>query len=120
MQNRSGVYRWGPAVAALGLAAVVGVWTYNIGLAQGLAAHLPPPDGPPYPWAYYRPWGVGPFFPLFVLLFWFFGLRFLIRGRGPGWWGGYHGDSSRGVPPMFEEWHRRSHERQAAPPPANG
>jgi hypothetical protein len=122
MQDRSGVYRWAPAVFGLLLAVVVGVWAYNLGLSHGLAEQLPPPSAGVYPWGYYRPWGFGPFFPLLFLAFWFFALRFFIRG-GP-WrrgWGGYYGGRSHGVPPMFEEWHRRAHERDSpAPPPAPG
>jgi hypothetical protein len=33
-----------------------------------------------YPWAFYRPWGFGPFFPLFFLAFWFFVLRIFLQG----------------------------------------
>ena len=72
-----------------------------------------------YPWAFYRPWGVWAVLPAVLPAFWFFVLRILIRGGGP-WrrgWRGYYGDSSHDVPPMFEEWHRRAHERNRQPPP---
>ena len=54
---------------------------------------------------------------LLFFLFLFFGLRGLFwRGRRGGGWGYRHG----GIPPAFEEWHRRAHEQQApvSTPPA--
>ena len=96
----------------------IGVVAYNFGLAQGLArqAAAAPAGVYPYPW---HPWGLG-FFPvLFFVLFWFFALRLLFwgvlgrrawrygRGCRPGYGYGYGG----GLPPMFDEWHRRAHER---------
>jgi hypothetical protein len=117
MQNRSAVYRGAaPAIFALFFAAVVGFWAYNLGFAHGIAQHLPP-EARAYPWTYYRPWGGGPFVGLFFVLFWFAALRFFIGG-GP-WrrgWGGYYG-GPRDVPPMFDEWHRRVHERDSSTPP---
>jgi hypothetical protein len=120
MQDRSGIHRWDPAVFAVLFAAFVSIWSYNLGIAHGLAQQLPPPSGVP-PWAYYRPWGFGPFFPLLFLVFWFFVARALIFRGGPwrGGWGRYYDGGPHGVPPMFEEWHKRAHERdhQPAPPP---
>lgn len=105
----------------------VGRSAYQAGLARGLAdsgqvgQNTPPGQGEPRPgprpypyygpYGWHGPWGFGfGFFGfLFPLLFLFliFGLvRGLFwRGHGgpPGYWG-------RGVPPMFEEWHRRAHE----------
>jgi hypothetical protein len=118
MHDQSRVSRWAPALFALFFAAIVGIWAYDLGLSQGLADRLPPPAA--YPWAYYRPWGLGPIFPLFFLVFWFAALRFAFRG-GP-WrrgWGGYYGGRLNGVPPMFEEWHRRAHEQERSTPPAS-
>jgi hypothetical protein len=128
MQDRSPVYRWAPAAFGLLIAVVVGlsvgIWAYNLGLAHGIAEQVPPPPAGFYPWAYYHPWGFGPFFPLLFLLFWFFALRFFIRGgRSRGGWRGYYDLRSRDVPPMFEEWHRRAHEhdsRTAPPAPPAG
>jgi hypothetical protein len=118
MQDRSTVYRWVPVAFGVFLAAIVGFWAYNLGLAHGLAQQLPPPPAGVYPWAYYRPWGFGPFFPLLALVFWFFVVRtFLFRG-GP-WrrgWGRYYDGRFNDVPPMFDEWHRRAHEREGRPP----
>ena len=117
MQDRSAVSRWVPALFALFLATVVGFWAYNLGLHQGLAQQLPPPPAGVIPWAYYRPWGFGPFFPLLFLAFWFFVIRFAIFGGRP-WrrgWDRYYDGWPHGVPPMFDEWHRRAHERDKQP-----
>ena len=120
MHQHPGPSRWLGALLAVGLAVLVGAWTYNLGLAHGLATQLPAAAGP-YPWAFYRPWGFGfPGFPLFFLFFWFVAIRFfLCGGRRRGGWGGYY-DSRDDVPPMFQEWHRRAHEQEArsTPPPA--
>ena len=124
MDGHTGPSRWAAPLAAIGLSLLVGAWTYNLGFAQGLATQLPAAAGEAaYPWAYYRPWGPGPFVPLFVLFFWFVAFRVFVRGgRGRYGWGGYYGER-RGVPPMFDEWHRRAHEQEARPasaPPAQG
>jgi hypothetical protein len=106
------------AVAALVLVAIaaVAIGAYNAGVAQGVVesgrAIAAPPAGTPYVYVWPRPWGFGfGFFPLFFLLFLFIALRGLIW-RGP-WRGGW-GCRSDGVPPAFEEWHRRAH-GQAGP-----
>ena len=117
MQERSTASRWIPAASAVIFALVVGFWAYDLGLSRGLAAQLPAPANGVYPWAYYRPWGFGPIFPLFFLAFWFFVLRIFFFRGGP-WrrgWRGYY-DDRQDVPPMFEEWHRRAHERSSQPP----
>jgi hypothetical protein len=100
----------------LAMLAGVGVYGYNLGVAHGVAiAASGTVPGGALPMAYWpRPWGFGfgffPFFP-FVILFWFFLVRGLFwRGRwgGRGYW---HG----GVPPAFDEWHRRAHAQQGPP-----
>ena len=112
------------AVALLLIAAIAAVasYTYHLGVAQGIveSGRLVGPNGAPVVAFWPRPWGFGfgfiPFFPLLFLLFWIFAARALFwrarwhRGYGSGW-------GSRGVPPMFEEWHRRLHEQQ--PPPTS-
>jgi hypothetical protein len=107
----------GIAIAILALATLAGIstYSYNVGLAQGLAE-----NGRAIA-AWPRPWGFGfgffPFFPFFPFLFiflWILALRGLFW-RGP--WGSrrwYHD----GVPPAFDEWHRRVHARQDAQSPA--
>jgi len=105
------------AALVLGGAAAIGIGAYNAGVAQGIAVSgrvVAPPAGAPVVFVWARPWGFGffPFFPL-VFIFLFF---FLLRGffwRGPwrgGWRRGYGG-----VPPAFEEWHRRAHGEQPGP-----
>jgi hypothetical protein len=109
----------GALLIALGIAAI-GYWSYNAGVAHGMAeaARVAAVQGgnaaahayPPYVW--HRPWGFGffPIFPILFILLWVFLLRgFFWRGRHG--WGPSYGD---GVPPRFEEWHRRAHEQDAS------
>ena len=104
--------------------AAFGSYTYHLGVAHGIAesGRLVGPNGAPIVAFWPRPWGFGfgffPFFPfLFFILFWIFAARTLFW---PGHWQrGYGGRcGSGGVPPAFEEWHRRLHERQT-PTPTN-
>jgi hypothetical protein len=98
----------------------IGVYAYNLGVAQGLAesGKLATPSAGFAPHSYYggpfffRPFGFGLAGCLFPLLF--VCLIFALL-RGLFWhkhWGGHHGHWGKGVPPMFEEWHRRAHEGQ--------
>jgi hypothetical protein len=93
-------------------AAAIGIGAYNAGVAQGIAEGgrmiAAPPVGTPYVYVGPRPWGVGffPFFPILFFLFFFVVVRGLLwRGRWHRGWGYGYG----GVPPAFEEWHRRAH-----------
>lgn len=99
-------------------AGVAGI-AYNAGVARGIAGSgqvAPPPPGvAPYP--YYGPYWHGPFgFGFFGFLFpllFFFLIFALLKGLFWGHrWGGYYGRWGGGVPPMFEEWHRRAHEEK--------
>ena len=112
---------------AAGVAGVL-AYTYHLGVAQGLAesGKLPAPGAGaplPYPYPYpYWPYGHFGFFgfglfrllgPIFVILL----VLALARGafwRGGGWSCGHGG----GVPPRFEEWHRRVHEAPGPKPSA--
>jgi hypothetical protein len=107
------------AIAALLLAgaAALGISAYNAGVAQGIAESgrmiAAPPAATPFVYVWPRPWGFGffPFFPLFVLLLFFLALRGLF------WRGRWHGGGRyryEGVPPVFEEWHRRAHAAEAS------
>jgi len=114
MGDRFG-FRLAIGIVVLAAVAAVGFYTYNLGLAQGIAesgrAVAIPGGGVPVVAVWPRPWGFGffPFFPLFFILFWVFVLRGMFWRRG--WRGrGYGYD---GVPPAFDEWHRRAHERQS-------
>jgi hypothetical protein len=109
-------------VLGIVLVAGVGFYTYNLGVAQGIAessrAAAPGAGVAPVPY-WPRPWGFGffPFFPIFPLLF-FFLFFFVLRGLfwrgawGRGCWGPGYYRYHDGVPPAFEEWHRRAHEPQ--------
>lgn len=116
MDNRSG-FGWLTGLVVLAMLAVIGVYTYNLGLAHGLAesgriAAVQGQGGPVVVWPH--PWGFGffPIFPLLILIFWFVVLRGLLWGRR----GYYRGYGPCGMPPMFDEWHRRAHEQQGAAP----
>jgi len=108
-------------VAILAVAVGIGVYGYDLGLARGLAEAsstlAAPGTGAPIV-VYPRPWRFGygffPFFPLVFVLSWFFLVRALFWRGG---WGRHYGS---GVPPAFEEWHRRAHARQEPPPQTNG
>jgi len=96
-----------------------GIYGYNIGVAHGIAQGAAlaergaaAPGAAPF-LLYPRPWGFGfgffPFAPLFFILFWVLILRGLF-GRGPRWGRyGYGYCGPGGVPPAFDEWHRRAH-----------
>jgi hypothetical protein len=113
----------------------IGLTAYNYGVARGLvdsgrvAVEGGRFVGPHFYGAPFfgRPFGFGFGFLgcLIPVLFFFllFGLFRFIFWRPWGWghrghWGGpwMHGEG-KGVPPMFEEWHKRAHGEQAAPPP---
>ncbi len=116
--NRPVWLKWMGALSAIALLALLFVYTYDLGVAHGLAESakvggLGGQGGPVFWW--WRPWGFG-FFPLlpFLILLWL-----VLRAfRGPwyrrGWYGrpmygpGWN-DRGGGVPPAFEEWHRRAH-----------
>jgi hypothetical protein len=121
MNNRSLIRALAIAALVIAAAGAVGTVAYNAGVAQGMAetgrAIAVPPAGtqPVYVWP--RPWGFG-FFPIFPFVFLVF-LFFILRGlvwRGP-WRGGW-GYPSGGVPPAFDEWHRRAHGEQVNSTPA--
>jgi len=104
-------------VVAGGVAGIA-TYSYNSGVAQGLAesGKLPAPGtgggpypvypypGYPYGYGFHGPFGFGFFGFLWPLLFIFLVFALLRGVRGYGW--GHHG----GVPHRFEEWHRRAHE----------
>ena len=110
MDNRG--FNWVVGLAVLLLLGVVGVYTYNLGIAHGLAeggriAAAPGQGAPivvwPHPWHF----GYFPLFPLVFFLFWFLVLRAFLWRRG----GCYRGYGHDRVPPFFDEWHRRVHEQ---------
>ncbi len=125
--NERNVVRIVLALLVIALAVGIGVVVYQAGYAQGAVEsgriNLPPVASAPFvyaPW-FYHPFGFGffPFgclFPLLGILLVFLLVRAVFWG---GRWGGpRHWDG--GVPPRFEEWHRRAHgEPQPNPQPAD-
>jgi hypothetical protein len=120
-------------VSALVLvAAIAGIayFAFQAGVVQGSPITIEASSGesvpPPYPYygygygmPFHRPFGFGfGFFGFLFLLFLFFlalrAFRFLFWGPRWGWGPHRHGPWGRhwenGVPPMFEEWHKRAHE----------
>jgi len=118
------------ALVLVAVIAAIGYFAYQAGVAQGSPITIEAPSGEtaPMPYPYYgwgmpfhhRPFGFGfGFFGFLILLFLFFAalraLRFLFWGPRWGW--GHHGGHGHGpwghwengVPPMFEEWHKRAH-----------
>jgi hypothetical protein len=102
------------------IAAIVGVASYQAGVSTQL------PAGAALPPYYYEPhfYGFGLFGILFLVFIFFLLFRILSFGRWAGSRGGWgHGGWKQGggVPPAIEdrmqEWHKRAHGEQAAPPP---
>ena len=116
------------------VAAIAGIafFAFQAGVAQGSPVTIEAPEGgaapgpyPYYGWGmpYHRPFGFGfGFFGFLILLFLFFAalraFRFLFWGARWGW-GHHHGghgpwgrEWKNGMPPMFEEWHKRAHGEQ--------
>jgi hypothetical protein len=96
-------------------AAVIGIGAYNAGVAQGIVESgrmiAAQPAGTPYVYVWPRPWGFG-FFPFGPILFFLF---FFVVVRGLLWRGRWHGGRRYrydGIPPAFEEWHRRANAGQ--------
>lgn len=109
----------------------IGFYAYNAGIANGLAQKIAAQGGqtqPAVPYPYYGypffGWGFGflgcliPLFLFFLILgatralFWHGPMgwrRHYWHHHGPwGWREGQEGED-KGVPPFFEEWHKRAH-----------
>ncbi len=115
------------------IAVIAGIafFAFNAGVAQGVAMKLPPlaagqTGSVPYPYYgipfFWHPFpffgfGFGCFGPLIALFLLFIALRavsFLFWGPRWGYMGhraGRHGWGENGVPPMFQEWHDRMHDK---------
>ena len=123
MGTRSG-FQWLIGLLIVAMLAAVGLYAYNIGVAHGIAESgrlVTAPSGatpPVYVWGP-RPWGYGfGFFPLLFIFFWAFVLRGIFWGRRAYHRGyGYRYGACGGVPPAFDEWHRRAHAQHDAPSP---
>lgn len=118
----------GPRVisALILVVAIAGIayFAFQAGVVQGspITIEAPSGDAAPLPYPYYgwgmpyhRPFGFGLLGFLLLLFLFFAALRaFRFVFWGPRWgWGHHHGTWGRswqnGVPPMFEEWHKRAH-----------
>jgi len=123
MNNRSLLRALAIAALVIAGATAIGIGAYNAGVAEGIAeggrAIAALPAGTPYVYIWPRPWGFGffPIFPIFFLLFFLFVVRGLVW-RGP-WRAGW-GCRYDGVPPAFDEWHRRAHGEQPTSTPTAG
>ena len=99
-------------VLAVLVAGVVGIVSYDAGVAHGLAIGPALANAPAAPYWAFRPWGWGfgwaPVF--FLLFFWLVMFRIFAWSGGRRW--------ARGpfdVPRDFDEWHRRAHEAMNKP-----
>ncbi len=117
---------WRVLVAVVLVAAIIGigVYAYNIGMAQGLAQKVQVPAGESVrmPYLHFgQPfWGfgfglLGCLVPLFLLFLVFASMRALLWHGPMGWrhmhrrhWG-WRDENDKDVPPFFAEWHRRAH-----------
>jgi hypothetical protein len=128
MGNRSGFRLVVVVLMVVVMLAGVAAYSYNVGVAHGIAesgrflavpGNAAPGSAVPLIAVWPRPWGFGfgffPFFPLFFVLFWILVLRGLFWR--PAWW--VRGYGYRGVPPTFDEWHRRAHAHAQQAPPAS-
>lgn len=103
--------------------AAIAYFAFNAGVAQGSPVTINAPQGQPYPMPYYHH-GFGMPMPFFgfgcfgiLITLFLFGLAmkaFRMMMWGPRWGHMHHGPwrhgwGERGVPPMFEEWHKRAH-----------
>ena len=131
--NRSTVFKIILTIVLVAALAGLGFIVFNAGVARGMAfsANLPQGEGlrsipyfaMPYGRMHYGFGGFGFFgclIPIFLILLIFFAIRGLFWHRPrywshmhSGYWGGpfKQSDWRYNVPPMFEEWHRRVHEK---------
>ena len=115
-------FRGAAVIGIVLLSAIAAVAAYNVGFSHGVAQQLVTQGGQLpavlYPYGWYRPWGFGFGFPiLFFVLLWFLVARALFWRRR--WHHGYGYPGWGGVPPAFDEWHRRAHERLKEEKPAD-
>ncbi len=129
--NHVGLRIFAALVLVVAIAAI-GLFAFRAGVAQGSPVTIQAPSGQtaPAPYPYYG-WGWGrPFFHPFGFGFGIFGLlivlflnfaafralRYMLWGPRWGWghhrYGRWGGPWENGVPPMFEEWHKRAHGEQ--------
>jgi hypothetical protein len=138
--NRYVVFRLVLVLVSIGVLIGVGALAFNAGVTQGIVLGTQAADGastpapyPLYPMPYGAPWlGMGGLFCFGAVLF----LLFIVlvlgvarasswRGRsGHGWHHGPWGTpadaqkwaAEKPIPPIFTEWHRRSHAAEGDEP----
>ncbi len=128
MFRNGSIFRLIGALLLVGLVVAGGYMAYQAGVAQGIAqapeiaeavqeaqpgpSIYGPGYGYPYRFGYphyFNPFG-GICFSIFFLFLFFGLLRFVFFPWRRGW--GHHGHWGKwegGVPPMFDEWHKRAH-----------
>lgn len=126
--NNKIVFRIVSALVLIAAIAGIAFFAFNAGVAKGSPITINAPEGQsaqaPYPYygygmPFHRPFGMGiGCFGILIPLFLFFiamkAFRIMtwgprmghVHGHGP--WRGHWGENG-GVPPMFEEWHKRAH-----------
>lgn len=106
--------------------AAIGFFAFQAGVAKGSPITIEAPSGEsiPAPYPYYgygygmrfhHPFGFGfgcliPIFAVFLLVLALKSFRVMMWSSRWGWGHRHGGWGERGVPPMFEEWHKRAHE----------
>ena len=122
--NRNIALRVVSGLVLLAVIAAIGFFAFQAGVAKGSPITIEAPSGEsvPMPYSHYgrgygmpfhRPFGFGfgcliPLVGIFLLVLALKSFRVMMWG--PRWgWGGRHGWGEHGVPPMFEEWHKKAH-----------
>ena len=117
MTTRQVIYRVIAGLVLLGAIAGIAFFAFNAGVVRGTGLELPAVIQPNNGIVYMHPHGgfgcLIPLFVLFLVFIAFGGMRRLIWGPRYGWGRHHchpkHWSWNEGVPPMFDEWHRRAH-----------
>jgi hypothetical protein len=131
--KRNTIFKIIAAIVLIGAIVGVGAFAYRAGMSQSLAIDPQQFEDGTFPMAPrmgygsrgYNPGGF--LIPLFMGLLVFGAIRTLFWG-GPRRWHHMHGyrgmytgtrydNCEQGLPPMFDEWHRRAHEQEAKTDP---
>jgi len=126
--KRNTIFKIIAAVLLIGVIVGVGAFAYRAGMSQNLAIDPQQFDGGKFPMAPHMVYGHRGFhpggflIPFFLILLVFGAIRTLFWGRPRRWHhmhayramkGAGYGNCDRGLPPMFDEWHRRAHEQES-------